>query len=124
MEMTDETQPLPAATPDSRSLRARGEVLLRWLMLNFRPPEVWENSRPGGAELWRYATDGDQVPGDGFMRLLARIWIGLMIPVRIALAVLDWALERPARTLVAAGLYILLAHTPYGGWLYLPPWIR
>lgn len=115
---TDETLEPDANAP--AYTRVRVEAALRWLAMEFRPPEVVARARPGMAESWRYAKYGDQAPGDGPARSLAVLYFVLAIPLRLALAYLDWTLERPARLVVAVGLYSLIAHTPLGRFLYFP----
>lgn len=103
----------------SARIRARRAQVWAWFTSEFRPPEI-AHSRPGIADTIRYARHGEQVPPEGFGRLLMLLYGFLIaVPIRVVLACLDWVFERPTRLLALFGLYAVLAHTPFGRFL---PW--
>jgi hypothetical protein len=91
-----------------------------WFRQTFQPPDLLRNRRPSVAESWWYALCGEQHPAEGSAARICSIgYACLSLPVRTALAYLDWIVDRPARAVVFFGLYALLAQTGLFAWL---PW--
>jgi hypothetical protein len=89
-------------------------VYLRGLVT---PPAIWSEDRPALSKVWAYASRGEQAPPTGWPRRGAQVFAVVTFPLQFALELVQWVLERPARTAAAVVLVVVLAQFPPVSWL-------
>lgn len=112
-----QSQPESADTPTVTVSDYAAEVG-GWVRSTFTPPNVWSQDRAALHKVWAYAARGEWTTETGPARRAGQVYaIAVAVPVIFTAAVIEWAVERPARLIAALVLLALLAQLPPLSWL-------